>query len=620
MLPGPVFNVELLTLARRTRYYVLRTVYGLLLLLLIWQNDPALYRYSGASETGEISIQQMAMLGMSLFWTFAATQSIVVLLITPALVAGVIADERQRKTLHFLLSSQLSSAEIVLGKLAARILHVSVFLAMGLPIVALLPLFGGVDPNWVLLFFAATATTMFLLAAGSILVSTYARKPRDAVVTVYMLELVWLFAPSLVQAVARGIGGRWRDAYELIHPVNEWIGASSPMYVLTSLAGPSSVVSPPIVWMMVLQLAFGAAFEGLAVWRLRPAFRKEGTRSWFIFRVLRQRAGRLLPRPACGNDAMLWKEMHVAKTSPMTKIVGCLVLALVGLLIAYTTSSLVIEAYRELCSAGYGTGIAENARQNLNGFLRFLLTLIASFMLVWVACAASSGLTSEREQDTWVSLIVTPLTAEEILRAKMVGAFWSLRLLLALWIGFLVIGLVLGAVHPLGAVAVVIVTATYLAFGCALGTFYSLRARTSARAVTATIATLIFVNGAYLILVTPFGMGSSLWAIGVTPFVEAVALLSYNDVDALFVVTSYAWRDDIVATCIVSTVLYGLSAIFLAMLTLGSFDDVFDRPNSDSWDAARRRVQAMRTAYAKGLPASGKATERPILELDEDLG
>ena len=47
------------------------------------------------------------------------------LVLTPALVAGVIADEKQRKTLHYLMASRLNSAEIVLGKLLVRMLYVS---------------------------------------------------------------------------------------------------------------------------------------------------------------------------------------------------------------------------------------------------------------------------------------------------------------------------------------------------------------------------------------------------------------------------------------------------------------------------------------------------------------
>ena len=36
MLMGPIFRAELLRTARRGRYYVLRTLYGAILLLLVW--------------------------------------------------------------------------------------------------------------------------------------------------------------------------------------------------------------------------------------------------------------------------------------------------------------------------------------------------------------------------------------------------------------------------------------------------------------------------------------------------------------------------------------------------------------------------------------------------------
>src|SRR5262245_61994030 len=42
MLLGPVFNAELITTARRARYYVVRSVYVLLLLFFIWQSDRAM--------------------------------------------------------------------------------------------------------------------------------------------------------------------------------------------------------------------------------------------------------------------------------------------------------------------------------------------------------------------------------------------------------------------------------------------------------------------------------------------------------------------------------------------------------------------------------------------------
>src|SRR5205807_2274081 len=103
--------------------------------------------------------------------------------------------------LHYLLTSELTSAEIVLGKLAARLLQVLVLVALGLPVVCLIGLFGGVDYRVLVLSYAGTLTTIYFLATASILVSVAARRPREAISLLYILELVWLVVPTLLMAV-----------------------------------------------------------------------------------------------------------------------------------------------------------------------------------------------------------------------------------------------------------------------------------------------------------------------------------------------------------------------------------------------------------------------------------
>ena len=98
----------------------------------------------------------MKWFAFSAFCGIAIGQEILVLALTPALVAGVIADEKQRKTLHYLLASQLTSSEIVLGKLLVRMLYVGVLLGVSLPVLSLLVLLGGIDPRLVLLACGAT--------------------------------------------------------------------------------------------------------------------------------------------------------------------------------------------------------------------------------------------------------------------------------------------------------------------------------------------------------------------------------------------------------------------------------------------------------------------------------
>jgi ABC-type cobalamin transport system permease subunit len=105
MLPGPVFTFELMSTARRGRLYLVRAFYAVLLLVILWSVHSA-----WTSETaGELSHRQMQSFGLWAFFGIAIGQELLTLALTPALVAGVIADEKQRKTLHYLMASQLTT-------------------------------------------------------------------------------------------------------------------------------------------------------------------------------------------------------------------------------------------------------------------------------------------------------------------------------------------------------------------------------------------------------------------------------------------------------------------------------------------------------------------------------
>ena len=100
---------------------------------------------------GGLSVDQWHYAGKSLFEAYAIWQMVMVVLLTPAMVAGVIAEERERKTMPSLLASGLTSGEIVLGKLCARLFHLGCFVALGMPILVLVERFGGVGLKGVLI-------------------------------------------------------------------------------------------------------------------------------------------------------------------------------------------------------------------------------------------------------------------------------------------------------------------------------------------------------------------------------------------------------------------------------------------------------------------------------------
>src|SRR3954452_9366288 len=97
---GPVFERELAATARRGRSYALRAAYGLVLLAVVVATGRG-------DREGSLDLGTIAGVALSarLFANLLLVQGLAILFLTPALVAGSIAGETQRRTLHELLTS-----------------------------------------------------------------------------------------------------------------------------------------------------------------------------------------------------------------------------------------------------------------------------------------------------------------------------------------------------------------------------------------------------------------------------------------------------------------------------------------------------------------------------------
>jgi ABC-type transport system involved in multi-copper enzyme maturation permease subunit len=124
---------------------------------------------------------------------------------------------------------------------------------------------------------------------------------------------------------------------------------------------------------------------------------------------------------------------------------------------------------------------------------------VLSLMLLGVAVRGAGAVSSERDRDTFTSLLTTPLTSGEILWAKWWGALSSVRPLLW-WVGAIwAVGLVTGGVSALAVPLQLILWLAPAAFFAVLGLWFSTVCKTTLRATTWTLLTALFAGGAHWI-------------------------------------------------------------------------------------------------------------------------
>jgi hypothetical protein len=522
MLTGPVFTFELTTTARRGTVYATRAFYAIVLLLILW----AIYSSWAASYEGEIPIRLLRWFTLSALGGIAIGQELLVLLLTPTLVAGAIADEKRRKTLHYLLASRLTGPEIVLGKLLIRMLYMGVLLGVSLPVMSMLVLFGGLDPLLVLLIGAGLFSTAWFLGALSIWVSTIARRPRDALFVTFGLEALWLVAPPVFQ---RNFVTGWL-ATDTFTWLMEWVGASNPIYASRDLFY-SIILGNPVVrwqqslgWMIGLQAAMGGVLAALAAIQLRPIFkRQEGriTRPRGLWTMLARRRWRA-HRPL-GDRPMLWKELHTGGARGFARFIGWMLTLILGGSLLYHGVPYAQRAFVEMWKHGYwphGHPAFVHKRLVFYYFLNWVIPLIYLFAAVVVAGAAAASITSEHDDDTWVSLTSTDLTGREIVLAKLFGSLWRARRLALVLVIFIIAGVAAGSLHYIALPALVVALAVYGWFAAAVGVWISIQLRSTWRSQFLTIAMLLLINVAGQGTLNMFwlrGFVPQLWP-GFTPY------------------------------------------------------------------------------------------------------
>jgi len=508
---GCVFNQEMMLAERRQRAHRLRWLYvGFILIQLA-----PLFAAAGSFN------EWIAGDGFSDFFErFVVVHFALLALLTPALVAGAITEEKTSGTLQYLLTAYLRPPEIVLGKFLARIFHLVLMSLAGLPVIALFSGFGGVG-ELPLAILALSLALIFGLAAASLLASVWCRLTRDAILSIYLIGLS-VFATLALTASPRlvALGDRLLPLRALVleHGRLNW----------------SHVDACVLTWALL-----GMICLMIASLRLRGAYLRQ-------LRAVPRSNPRWLPawRPRMRVNPVLWRERHVVGLAPLPWLrrwprwLGCVAIAGLTLGSLVWALQLILPAGASIVAhirLGRWLELREALRAAPNSGDAFywhgLLALLAASLIV--AVRASGCITEEREGQTWEALLQTPLTTRNILRGKQWGILGAcLPYLISYGVAALAVALCVGAVAAAWTVLWLIATIFTGLFAAAVGIWCSARMQSSWLSLLATIGLLY---GSWIAMSAPTALGAWFvqgvlgiiaeyfdWLVGIGPVVGVI--------------------------------------------------------------------------------------------------
>lgn len=189
---SPLFFWEALRGARKGSQYIPRLVLPAVLLTIL------IITFAGK----DITQSTASYFAESAFNFYITIQYLAVGFLTPLHVAGTIVDERQRGTLMLLLTTHLTPREIVFGKMVGSTVPILAVMLAGVPVLALLQLFGGVDFVKVVWHTVLALLMMLAFAMYAIRSSTQHATAGSALFFTYMKIVGGLFMFYILSALS----------------------------------------------------------------------------------------------------------------------------------------------------------------------------------------------------------------------------------------------------------------------------------------------------------------------------------------------------------------------------------------------------------------------------------
>jgi ABC-type transport system involved in multi-copper enzyme maturation permease subunit len=413
-LTGPIFNKELRVSSRRKRNYFLRFAYVLLLtafISFVWFVTTRI----GGSASLVYQVSRMSQTGKYITTTIIWFQFIAIQLIAIVMLSNAISDEIYHRTLGLLMTTPISSFQIVIGKLSSKLLQLVLLLVVSMPLLAIVRVMGGVPWGYVVSSLCMTLTAAIFAGSVSLAFSITNRHSHSVIVrAVFVCLLFYIGPPVVVQLMQLVYQVRIVSEATLFY-VNPFIAMGFASESMLSAVSVGLALSWPLH--CVIMLGISAMLLVFSTLRIRKVGLRQATGQAGIFASRKERRmanGKLkttmLSRSASRRikpvkgPPVIWKEMiNLWIKNSRLSVVLTSILAVLLLAFIY----------------GYCAYVDFLGRQETH--IAFILVYFF-FGLLRTATSAATSITSEKEARTWPILLITPLTEKQIVLGKIVGS------------------------------------------------------------------------------------------------------------------------------------------------------------------------------------------------------
>jgi ABC-type transport system involved in multi-copper enzyme maturation permease subunit len=504
--PCPIFTKELRVGSRRLRYYVLRCVYLLALTsaVVVYWLDAGV---GGPADAAYVAAH-MSEVGKSIVTAVAWFQFVAAQVLGLVLLSNAISSELRQRTLGLLMTTPVTGLQIVGGKLLSKLWQVLLLLAISLPVMAVVRVFGGVPWGFLVCTLGVTVTAALLVGAFTLCFSIGCSHPISAMWRAALLYGMAFFGSAwLTMGFTMALRTGWPNIWVYCNPF-------LMMLLATDALHGGNVGSQAILTYWPIHCVVMLGFTGLvlllaankvrrvalaAVVRAEPTPRRKPRPAQSASRTAAAataasgaaaRTARRKPSSAelrqgirrVGGAPLVWKELRFYMPAGRKETV---------------LASLAVVAVVACSYAGMGSaGLMDYAPVHvLYGQIYFWAGAVVAAVL------AAGAISAERRGGTLTLLLTTPLTDGQVVFAKGVGVF---RQALPAWLflfGHVVLFTALLRLHPLTIVFIAGITIATAVFLTGIGLYWSTRlCSTSSSVIAAGVVVLaLWLAPAYLL-------------------------------------------------------------------------------------------------------------------------